>query len=211
MADGIVKWFDPKKGYGFITTQDGKDVFVHYTAIPGEGYRTLTQGDKVQFVQGMVFTPEKALNLRGIPIVYQDGEDYGRLISLEVPKGYYYPGPEQADSAIDQNPDISEQISWWNRRGNDVIRGHTSTLIVDGEVIYVEPIFIRSQQNPVTQLRRVVVVFRGTARMGETLEEALRLAVADYAAPAKGTTSMAEPAEMNGGEDAMMESGEAAQ
>ena len=49
MADGIVKWFDSEKGYGFITTQDGKDVFVHYTAIPGEGFRTLNQGEKVQF------------------------------------------------------------------------------------------------------------------------------------------------------------------
>ncbi|HDS30413.1 MAG TPA: cold shock domain-containing protein [Firmicutes bacterium] len=49
MADGVVKWFDAEKGYGFITTQDGKDVFVHYSAIPGEGYRVLVQGDKVQF------------------------------------------------------------------------------------------------------------------------------------------------------------------
>lgn len=49
VADGIVKWFDSSKGYGFITTQDGKDVFVHYSAIPGEGYRTLNQGEKVQF------------------------------------------------------------------------------------------------------------------------------------------------------------------
>ncbi len=49
VADGIVKWFDSIKGYGFITSQDGADIFVHYTAIPGEGYRTLTQGEKVQF------------------------------------------------------------------------------------------------------------------------------------------------------------------
>ena len=49
VADGIVKWFNSEKGYGFITTNDGKDVFVHYTAIPGEGYRTLTPGDKVEF------------------------------------------------------------------------------------------------------------------------------------------------------------------
>lgn len=49
MADGIVKWFDSKKGYGFITTQDGKDVFVHYSAIPGDGFRKLEQGEKVEF------------------------------------------------------------------------------------------------------------------------------------------------------------------
>jgi CspA family cold shock protein len=49
VADGVVKWFDSEKGYGFITTQDGKDVFVHYSAIPGEGFRKLEQGDKVIF------------------------------------------------------------------------------------------------------------------------------------------------------------------
>jgi CspA family cold shock protein len=49
VPEGVVKWFDPKKGYGFITTQDGKDVFVHYTFIPGDGYRKLEQGEKVIF------------------------------------------------------------------------------------------------------------------------------------------------------------------
>jgi uncharacterized membrane protein (UPF0182 family) len=146
----------------------------------GKGGVPAAKGDPVQFAVGLVFTPEKALNLRAIPLVYQDGEDYGRVIVLLVPKGIYSIGPEQADATIDQNPTISEQISWWNRLGTDVIRGHTTTLVVDGEVIYVEPIFIRSQQNPVTQLRRVVVVFRGVVRMGETLEEALRLAVEAY-------------------------------
>jgi uncharacterized membrane protein (UPF0182 family) len=151
----------------------------------GKGGVPAAKGDPVQFAVGLVFTPEKALNLRAIPLVYQDGEDYGRVIVLQVPKGIYSIGPEQADATIDQNPTISEQISWWNRLGTDVIRGHTSTLVVDGEVIYVEPIFIRSQQNPVTQLRRVAVVFRGVVRMGETLEEALRAAVEAYEASSR--------------------------
>lgn len=130
-----------------------------------------------QFALAMVFTNEKAVNLRAIPIVFQDGPDYGRIVVLQVPKGHYYLGPEQADAAIDQEPLISQQIMLWNRRGSDVIRGHTTTLVIGNEVIYVEPIFLRSQQNAVTQLKRVVVVFRGRARMGRTLEEALRLAI----------------------------------
>lgn len=129
-----------------------------------------------QFAMAMAFTPEGARNLRAIPIVYQDGKDYGRLVVLQVPKGQYIMGPEQADAVIDQDPDISQQISWWNRRGTEVIRGHTTPLLIDGEVLYVEPIFIRSQQNSITQLKRVVVVFRGRAYMAETLEGALRLA-----------------------------------
>jgi hypothetical protein len=133
--------------------------------------------EPTQFVMSMVFTNEQALNLRAIPIVYQDGPDYGRAVVLQVPKGHFYPGPEQADAAIDQEPQISEQINWWNRTGSSVIRGHTSTLIVGNEVIYVEPLFIRSQQNPISQLKRVLVVVRGIAASGESLEVALRLAL----------------------------------
>ena len=54
MAKGKVKWFSNQKGYGFITSEDGKDVFVHHSAILGEGYKTLEEGQEVEFdvVQG---------------------------------------------------------------------------------------------------------------------------------------------------------------
>ena len=49
MSEGTVKWFNPRKGYGFITAEDGKDIFVHYADISGEGYKTLVEGDLVSF------------------------------------------------------------------------------------------------------------------------------------------------------------------
>ena len=49
MEQGTVKWFNGAKGYGFITRQNGEDVFVHFKAIRGDGYRTLNEGDQVQF------------------------------------------------------------------------------------------------------------------------------------------------------------------
>jgi CspA family cold shock protein len=54
MAEGTVKWFNSRKGYGFIATADGNDVFVHYSSISSDGYKTLAEGDAVSFdiVQG---------------------------------------------------------------------------------------------------------------------------------------------------------------
>ncbi len=148
---------------------------------------------RVQYALSMVFTPEKALNLRAIPTAYQDPPDYGRLTVLQIPKGHYVLGPEQADAAIDQAPEISQNFSWWNRRGTEVIRGHTVPLIVGKELLYVEPVFLRSQQNPVPQLKQVVVVFRGRATMAPTLPEALEKAVSDARLRQLGVPSPAAP------------------
>jgi len=49
MLQGTVKWFNESKGFGFIEQEDGKDVFVHYSAIAGSGFKTLNEGDKVEF------------------------------------------------------------------------------------------------------------------------------------------------------------------
>ena len=54
MPEGTVKWFNDKKGYGFISQENGNDIFVHYSAIQGDGFRSLKEGDRVRFevVQG---------------------------------------------------------------------------------------------------------------------------------------------------------------
>ncbi len=49
MANGTVKWFNESKGFGFITTEDNKDVFVHYSSIQGNGFKSLAEGDSVSF------------------------------------------------------------------------------------------------------------------------------------------------------------------
>ena len=69
MANGIVKWFDEKKGYGFITVEDGKDAFVHFSAIEGSGFRTLAEGQKVtlEVTQGAK-GPQARLQPRGYTI-----------------------------------------------------------------------------------------------------------------------------------------------
>ena len=63
MASGKVKWFDNKHGFGFITQETGQDVFVHYSAIQGDGFRTLNEGDVVDFD---IVTSEKGLKAENV-------------------------------------------------------------------------------------------------------------------------------------------------
>lgn len=63
MTTGKVKWFSDKKGYGFITSEDGKDVFVHHTGIKGEGRKTLREGDEVEFEVKQGPKGEQAVNV----------------------------------------------------------------------------------------------------------------------------------------------------
>jgi CspA family cold shock protein len=64
MATGIVKWFNAEKGYGFIEREDGDDVFVHYSAIQTNGYRSLEEGQRVEFDIGPGKKGEEAQNVR---------------------------------------------------------------------------------------------------------------------------------------------------
>ena len=66
MATGTVKWFDSEKGYGFIAREDGDDVFVHYSAIQMNGYRTLEEGQRVEFDVGPGQKGEEAQNVRPV-------------------------------------------------------------------------------------------------------------------------------------------------
>jgi len=175
-----------------------------YPLIMATGGLLPESGDATQYSMLMPFTPEKALNLRAIPMVYQDGADYGKLAVLEVPKGNYIMGPEQADALIDQDPEISQNLSWWTRRGMEVTRGHTLLVPFANEVMYVEPIFLRSQQNPVSQLKKVAVVFRERVAMGDSLEQAVRKVFDKIEGSGAGSESppspVASPAESDGGQ-----------
>ncbi len=67
MAKGVVKWFSNQKGYGFITPESSeKEVFVHYSAVQGEGYKTLAEGDKVEFDVTNGPKGEQATNVRKV-------------------------------------------------------------------------------------------------------------------------------------------------
>jgi len=64
MAEGTVKWFSDSKGYGFIQTDSGKDVFVHHSAIVGEGFKSLSEGERVSFIEEAGQKGPQATNVR---------------------------------------------------------------------------------------------------------------------------------------------------
>ncbi len=66
MATGKVKWFNESKGFGFITGDDGKDVFVHYSDLAGEGFRTLAEDDAVEFEVAEGDRGPKAINVKKV-------------------------------------------------------------------------------------------------------------------------------------------------
>ncbi len=63
---GKVKWFESKKGYGFIMCEDGRELFVHYTGIVADGYKSLSEGQKVEFETGSTEKGEQAINVKVI-------------------------------------------------------------------------------------------------------------------------------------------------
>ena len=63
MAEGEVKWFDEKKGFGFISSETGSDVFVHHSSIQGDGYKSLEEGQEVEFEVEQSPKGEKAINV----------------------------------------------------------------------------------------------------------------------------------------------------
>jgi len=71
MAIGQVKWFDPKKGFGFVINEEGQDVFVHYTSIEKEGFRGLKNGQAVEFSQ---VSTEKGLRGKKVKIIPDNGD-----------------------------------------------------------------------------------------------------------------------------------------
>jgi hypothetical protein len=127
-----------------------------------------TEPGQYDFVMSQVFTPEGARNLRSIVSVVQGDAGYGELSMQRLAKGSFTTGPEQAESIIDQTAEIAQLFGFWNSTGVEVIRGYITPIVIDGELIYVEPVFIRSEQNPFPQLARTVVVMRGTAVMDDT-------------------------------------------
>jgi uncharacterized membrane protein (UPF0182 family) len=103
-----------------------------------------------------------------------DSPDYGKLIVYEFPKDKLVYGPFQIEARINQNTEISQQITLWNQMGSRVIRGANLLVIpIENSILYVTPLYLRAEYGHLPELKRVIAAYGEKVVMKETLSEAL--------------------------------------
>jgi uncharacterized protein len=133
------------------------------------------------FMLTLPLTPTGRDNMIAWLYVDSDGPNYGQLGVLQFSKQELIYGPRQIEARIDQDPVISQQLSLWNQRGSQVIRGNMMVVPVDGGLIYVEPIFLQAESGRLPELKRIIVAHGDQIAMRETLEEALAAVISGEA------------------------------
>jgi len=118
-----------------------------------------------------------------------DATDYGHLLEFQFPKERLIYGPQQIEARIDQDTQISQQLSLWNQMGSRVIRGNLLVIPVEDSLVYVEPLYLRSEQAQIPELKRIIVSYGDRVAMEPTLEDALRAVLGS--APAAPRTAPA--------------------
>ncbi|HEY9705309.1 MAG TPA: UPF0182 family protein, partial [Allocoleopsis sp.] len=126
-----------------------------------------------EFILLLPFTPTQRTNLVGWLAARADEETYGKLLLYQFPKQQLVYGTEQIEALINQDPEISQQISLWNRQGSRVIQGNLLIIPIENALLYVEPLYLEAEQNSLPTLARVVVAYENRIVMAETLEKAL--------------------------------------
>ncbi len=133
----------------------------------------LPEGKQEEFILLYPFTPLNRPNLIAWLAARSDGENYGKLVLYQFPKQELIFGPEQLEARINQDPAISEKISLWNREGSRLIQGNLLGIPIERSLLYVEPLYLKAEQNSLPTLIRVVVMYQDKIVMAETLNLAL--------------------------------------
>jgi uncharacterized membrane protein (UPF0182 family) len=133
----------------------------------------LPQEKQEEFILMLPFTPGRKDNLSAWMVARNDGEHYGQLVVYRFPKQKLIYGPRQIVARINQDAEISRQVSLWDQRGSQVIQGNLLVIPIEEALIYVRPLYIRSESGKIPELKRVIVAYENPIAMEETLEEAI--------------------------------------
>lgn len=141
---------------------------------------------RLEFVEILPFTPANRNNLIGWIAGRSDAEHYGKTIVYDFPKTRLVDGPLQIEARIDQNAQLSSQLSLWNQQGSRVLRGALIVIPVGRALLYAEPIYLQAERSPMPELRIVVLAVQDRLAYGPTFEAALAALFGDAAPSLNG-------------------------
>ncbi len=127
----------------------------------------------MEFIEILPFTPANRNNLIGWIAGRSDGANYGKAVVYDFPKTKLVDGPLQIEARIDQNAQLSGQLSLWNQQGSHVRRGALIVMPVGRGLLYAEPIYLQAERSPMPELRIVVLALQDRLAYGPNFESAL--------------------------------------
>jgi hypothetical protein len=133
----------------------------------------LPEESKAEFIYMVPFTPRGKDNLAAWMVARNDGQAYGKLRVYRLSRQRLVFGPIQIQNRINQNTEISRQISLWDQRGSRVIRGDLLVIPIDEALLYVQPLYLQAEGGRIPELKRVIVAYENRVVMAETLDGAL--------------------------------------
>ncbi len=126
-----------------------------------------------EYVYMVPFTPRGKDNLAAWMVARNDGAEYGRLRVYRLSRQTLIFGPTQIENRINQNTEISQQVSLWDQHGSQVIWGDLLVIPIGTSLLYVQPLYLRAAGGKIPELKRVVVAYQNEVAMAETLDGAL--------------------------------------
>jgi uncharacterized membrane protein (UPF0182 family) len=147
--------------------------------LPGE--------EGIEFVEILPFTPANRNNLIGWIAGRSDGANYGSTIVYNFPKTKLVDGPLQIEARVDQNGQLSSQLSLWNQQGSNVRRGSLLVIPIGRALLYAQPIYLQAERSPMPELRIVVLALQDKLAYGPTFESALAALLGNAPSSLSGT------------------------
>jgi hypothetical protein len=134
----------------------------------------LPEAHEIEFIDILPFTPANRNNMIGWIAGRSDGDHYGTAMVYNFPKTRLVDGPLQIEARIDQNAQLSGQLTLWNQQGSHVRRGTLLVIPCGKALLYAEPIYLQAQRSPMPELRLVVLALQDKLAYGASYEAALQ-------------------------------------
>ena len=143
---------------------------------------------KEEYILMLPFTPRAKDNLSAWMVARNDGEQYGKLVVYRFPKDKLVFGPKQVIGRINQDAEVSKQISLWDQRGSQVIQGPLLVIPIEESLVYIRPLYLKAEAGKIPELKRVIIAYENKIAMEETLEAGLAKLFGESVKKAKPTT-----------------------